>query len=307
MATKYVHFTEDQKERARLTDLADLLCRQGHTLKRSGSEYEWKNGGAKITIRGSLWYHQYEQTGGDAIDFVRRFYGMDYPEALEYLLGNNCGTLRVAPPIEKGPRKPFVLPQENENMRRVYAYLLRRRGIDHDVLNTFVYKGMIYESADYHNAVFVGFDPEGKPRHVHKRSTGSESSFKGNQDGSTPEYSFHWRGTDNQLYLFEAPIDMLSFISLHKEGWRQHSYAASCGVSDLVMRQMLKDNPQIDTVFLCRDNDERGQTANQRTAEALFEKGIQHKILIPIRKDWNEDLIDQAEETEEEVCVQPQL
>lgn len=80
-----------------------------------------------------------------------------------------------------------------------YAYLLRRRGIDHDVLNTFVYKGMIYESADYHNAVFVGFDPEGKPRHVHKRSTGSESSFKGNQDGSTPEYSFHWRGTDNQL------------------------------------------------------------------------------------------------------------
>ena len=305
--TAYVHFTEDQKERARLTDLADLLCRQGHTLKRSGSEYEWKNGGAKITIRGNLWYHQYEQTGGDAIDFVRRFYGMDYPEALEYLLGNNCGTLRVAPPIEKRPRKPFVLPQENENMRRVYAYLLRRRGIDHDVLNTFVYKGMIYESADYHNAVFVGFDPEGKPRHVHKRSTGSESSFKGNQDGSTPEYSFHWRGTDNQLYLFEAPIDMLSFISLHKEGWRQHSYAASCGVSDLVMRQMLKDNPQIDTVFLCRDNDERGQTANQRTAEALFEKGIQHKILIPIRKDWNEDLIDQAEETEEEVCVQPQL
>lgn len=68
MATKYVHFTEDQKERARLTDLADLLCRQGHTLKRSGSEYEWKNGGAKITIRGNLWYHQYEQTGGDAID-----------------------------------------------------------------------------------------------------------------------------------------------------------------------------------------------------------------------------------------------
>lgn len=33
----------------------------------------------------------------------------------------------------------------------------------------------------------------------------------------------------------------------------------------------------------------------------------QNKILIPIRKDWNEDLIDQAEETEEEVCVQPQL
>ena len=165
---------------------------------------------------------------------------------------------------------------------------------------------MIYESADYHNAVFVGFDRR-ENRPMSTSGAPIREQLQGKQDGSTPEYSVHWRGTDNQLYLFEAPIDMLSFISLHKEGWRQHSYAASCGVSDLVMRQMLKDNPQIDTVFLCRDNDERGQTANQRTAEALFEKGIQHKILIPIRKDWNEDLIDQAEETEEEVCVQPQL
>ena len=306
MATRYIHFTEEQKARARQTDLAELLRGQGEQLKRSGKEYEWRDGGAKVTVRGNLWYHQYEQVGGDAIDFVRRFYHKSYPEAVEYLLGNGSGTLLASPPVEKETRR-FELPPKNENMRRVYAYLLSRRGIDREVLNTFVQEGLIYESADYHNAVFVGFDPEGKPRHVHKRSTGSESSFKGNQDGSTPEYSFHWRGTDNQLYLFEAPIDMLSFISLHKEGWRQHSYAASCGVSDLVMRQMLKDNPQIDTVFLCRDNDERGQTANQRTAEALFEKGIQHKILIPIRKDWNEDLIDQAEETEEEVCVQPQL
>ena len=65
-------------------------------------------------------------------------------------------------------------------------------------------------------------------------------------------------------------------------------------------------NPQIDTVFLCRDNDERGQTANRRTAEALFEKGIQYKVLIPIRKDWNEDLL-YPEETEEEICTQQQL
>lgn len=105
MVTKYVHFTEEQKERARLTDLTDLLRRQGQTLKRSGSEYEWKYGGAKITIRGNLWYHQYEQTGGDAIDFVWRFYGKDYPETLEYLLGINGDILRAAPPVEKRSRK----------------------------------------------------------------------------------------------------------------------------------------------------------------------------------------------------------
>lgn len=149
----------------------------------------------------------------------------------------------------------------------------------------------------------------GEVVHAYVYSNGGREEFLFH---NTPENIASFIGSRpfvDQMIL-TTPMDeliMLSFISLHKEGWRQHSYAASCGVSDLVMRQMLKDNPQIDTVFLCRDNDERGQTANQRTAEALFEKGIQHKILIPIRKDWNEDLIDQAEETEEEVCVQPQL
>lgn len=84
---------------------------------------------------------------------------------------------------------------------------------------------------------------------------------------------------------------MMSFISMHKEGWQKYSYAASCGVSDQVLWQMMADNPHIHTVYLCRDHDEAGQKANRRTSDILFAKGIQHEILVPIRKDWNEDLL----------------
>ena len=77
------------------------------------------------------------------------------------------------------------------------------------MLSAFVHKGMIYESADYHNAVFVGYDEHGIARHAHKRGTGSESTYKGNAESCDPRYSFHWTGTDNTLYLFEAPIDIL--------------------------------------------------------------------------------------------------
>ena len=288
MSTQYIHFTEQEKEQARQTDIAQLLYSQGETLKRSGSEYEWKNGSQKVTIRGNLWFHQYEQQGGDAIDFVRRFYNKSYPEAM------------------KKPAKPFVLPSKNDNMRCVYAYLINRRGIDRNVLYAFVHKGMIYESTDYHNAVFVGFDTDGVPRHAHKRGTGSQSSYKGNIGGSLPEHSFHWTGTSEKLYLFEAPIDMLSFISMHKEGWQRNSYAASCGVSDHVLWQMIKKNPKINTVYLCRDNDEAGQRANKRTSDALFLKGIQHEILVPIHKDWNEDLL-YLTEPEESACFSQQF
>ena len=99
--SQYIHFTEQQKTQARQTDIAELLRSQGETLKRSGSESEWMDGGQKVTIRGNLWYHQYEQVGGDAVDFVRRFYNKSYPEAMEYLLGGSGGTLAVSPSVQK--------------------------------------------------------------------------------------------------------------------------------------------------------------------------------------------------------------
>ena len=99
--SQYIHFTEQQKAQARQTNIAELLRSQGETLKRSGSEYEWRDGSEKVTVRGNLWFHQYEQVGGDAIDFVRRFYNKLYPEAMEFLLGRSGGVLTVSPPVQK--------------------------------------------------------------------------------------------------------------------------------------------------------------------------------------------------------------
>ena len=293
----YIHFTEAQKLAARETDLVAFLQRRGEELKRSGSEYEWRDGAQKVTIRGNVWFHQYERVGGDAIDFVRRFYGMDYPQAVELLLDGHAGFERPTQhaAIQQKPTKEFILPKRNNTMHRVYAYLLQHRGIDREVLNAFVRERMIYESAGHHNAVFVGYDQDGIARHAHKRGTNSQSSYKGNQDGSRPEFSFHWCGQSNRLYFFEAPIDLLSFISLNKTNWQEHSYAAACGVSDHVLWQMMKDNPDINHVCLCLDNDEAGQTASQRIAAKLNARGITNEVLIPTRKDWNEDILHSRE------------
>lgn len=73
MSTEYIHFTTAQKEAARQTDLVALLQSQGEHLKRSGKEYVWRDGSEKVTVRGNLWFHQYERIGGDAVDFVRDF------------------------------------------------------------------------------------------------------------------------------------------------------------------------------------------------------------------------------------------
>ena len=297
----YIHFTKEQREQARRTDLANFLINQGEKVKKSGSEYEWLDGSQKVTIRGHLWYHQYEQKGGDAVDFVRRFYNKDYVEAVEMLLNNGGGQIVNSQTTER-EREPFILPTRNDRMSRVFSYLLLTRSIDKDVLFEFVGQKMIYESADYHNAVFVGYDSSGKPRHAHKRGTVTSNSYKGNVAGSQPEFSFHWHGTSDKIFLFEAPIDMLSFISIHKDNWKSHSYAASCSVSDRVLFQCLKDNPNIKNVFLCFDNDEAGQKANKRIADKLNSMNIQNEILVPTHKDWNEDILN--DERTDEICHQ---
>ena len=287
--SEYINFTKEEREQARRTDLASFLISQRESVKKSGSEYEWLDGSQKVTIRGNLWYHQYEQKGGDAIDFVRRFYNKDYVGAVQFLLNQTCGNLMKSASIER-KQKPFKLPERNDRMSRVFSYLLLTRGVDKEVLCEFVREKMIYESAKYHNAVFVGYDSDGNPCHAHLRGTVSSNAFKGNISGSKPKYSFHWNGTSDKLFLFEAPIDMLSFISMHKDNWKSHTYVASCSVSDRVLFQCLKDNPSIKKVYLCFDNDEAGQTANKRIAEKLNKMNIQNEILIPKNKDWNEDL-----------------
>ena len=84
---------------------------------------------------------------------------------------------------------------------------------------------------------------------------------------------------------------MLSFITLHKQCWKSSSYAAACGVSDKVLWQTLKDRPYIRKVCICLDNDEIGQKAAQRISKVLGDKNIENRILVPTRKDWNEDLL----------------
>ena len=144
----------------------------------------------------------------------------------------------------------------------------------------------------HHNAVFVGLDKHGVPRHAHKRSLYSAGpGFKRNVSGCDARYSFHYTGTSDRLYVFEAPVDLLSFLTLYQKDWQSHSYAALCGTSEHALLWMLEQNPNIRNVLLCLDHDAAGIEANGRLAEILRDRGYHCvSVLQPEHKDWNEDL-----------------
>ena len=288
----YIHFTDEQKQLANSVDLVDFLQRQGEQLVRSGREWRWKRHDS-VTVRGNQWFRHSRKEGGHAIDFVQQFYDMSFPEAVSFLLGEDSvvewnQTVKSAP----APRKEFALPDANPDMRRVFAYLIRQRFIDREVLSYFAHKKLIYEDKDYHNAVFVGLDKNGVPRHAHKRGTYTHGEpYKGNVEGSDPKYSFHWIGESSVLYVFEAPVDMLSFITLHQDGWKRHSYVTLDGVSEHALLCQLKLNPYLKSIVLCLDHDEAGIEAVGRLKDILYEKGYRDiSVMQSQYKDWNEDL-----------------
>ena len=296
----YIYFTEDQKRQANSVDLAEFLRRQGEKLIRSGPEYRLSSDHS-VTVRGSQWYDHEAGEGGGPVSFLQTFRGMSYPEAMECLLGGQMGAPYPSASTRKeAPPKDFALPPKNHTMRRLYAYLLQKRLIAREVLDAFTKRGMIYESREtsrdgtkeYHNAVFVGTDEHGAARHAHKRSISDLGrTFRMNVEGGDPRCSFHWFGHSGRLYVFEAPIDLLAFLTLNPEAWQEHSYVALCGTAEHAMLWMLEKDPRLQKVVLCLDHDAAGIEAAGRLAEILQEHGFTDVITLRSAcKDWDEDL-----------------
>lgn len=125
----YIHFTDEQKERANSVDLEEFLRQRGEKLLRAGRESRLARV-HHITVRGNEWYDHIARRGGHAVSFVQHFYGTSYQEAMELLLGKELGeAYPAAQPKREEPPKPFVLPPPHTDMRRVYAYLMKQRHI----------------------------------------------------------------------------------------------------------------------------------------------------------------------------------
>ena len=295
----YIPFTDEQKVLANSVNLEEFLRMRGEKLERAGVEhkliyYDSSGKHDSITIRGSKWFDHKNQTGGGAIKFMQEFYGMDFQTAVQELLGQRVTPLSHSPPkaIAKEEKKEFRLPQANTNMHRVYAYLIKQRFIAPEVITHFAKQHTLYEDKEHHNAVFVGVDENGVPRQASKRSTNSYgNSFRITCQGSDTRYSFAHFGESKRLYVFEAPIDMMSFLTLYQKDWQKHSCIAMNGVYENSVLTALKNHSNLREIVLCVDNDEGGIEAVDRLRDILHENGYPNvKRLAPEFKDWNECL-----------------
>lgn len=296
----YINFSEDDLYRANTADLVSFLQSHGGNVKKVGSTYKYiyTDGSGthdSVTIYGGKWYDHKNQRGGYAVKFLQEFLGFSFQDSVIELLGGHCSTQSVRSAPKETPKpvvKPFELPEPNSDMRRVFAYLTKQRFIAPDIISHFAHEHKIYEDSKYHNVVFVGTDENGAPKQASVRSTISfGKTFRITVANSDTKYSFSHFGNNEKLFVFEAPIDMLSFITLYQKDWQQHSYIAMNGVYESAMLRALESHSDLQNVYLCTDSDEGGIEAAERLRDILSEKGYTEIFRIaPQQNDWNEAL-----------------
>ena len=281
-------YTQAQIDKANAVDLEKFLRAQGETLVRSGKEYRWKAHDS-LTVCGNKWFRHSQSKGGFPVDFVMEFYGKSFPEAVQMLTGEPG---EVQPEADPAPSPAFRLPLRNVTNANILNYLTQERKLSPSLVNFFIAAGDIYEDSSHHNVVFVGRDADGHPRYASSR--GIREKFRQDAAGAEKAFGFAHRGTDKQLLVFEATIDLLSFIELFPKNWQQHNYLSLGGVSGKALRQFLSERPDVERVFLCLDSDKAGEDACKRLA-GLLPDTVSVTRIQPCMKDWNDVLAHRAE------------
>ena len=289
-------FTDTEMQIAKETDLPELLTHLGYQVRRIGRYHTTAEMDSLRIKDRRKWFRYSQNTGGDAITFLQQFCGKSFSEAVEYLLAFH-GRARDSPAKAASSvkrdevQKPFALPPRNADDRRVFAYL-HKRGIAPQVIRQFLNSGLVYEDAEHHNCVFVGKNNAGQAKYAGLRGTYDREGkgFRGDVTGSDKHVGFAlpYDRSSDQVLVFEAPIDLMSYLTLHRD---TTNAVALCGLYDGALQTYLQAHPEIRSIALCLDADEPGQKAAQQLQEKYQLQGYAVTVEKPrCGKDWNEYL-----------------
>ncbi|MGV8150045.1 MAG: DUF3991 domain-containing protein [Alkaliphilus sp.] len=287
-------FTTEQIIQATNVSIIDYVKDNGYEMKKVTGSYKIPGfGGLYINEAGDMWNRfSDENSGGGIVQFVMEMENKTWVEAIKKLLGSSYNENSSIPQREPKMRGKLVLPKKNDNYKHLFAYLIKTRKIDKEIVSRFVKEKKIYEDTN-RNCVFVGYDEEDSPRYASLRGTNTNVRFCGDVKNSDKGYPFCQTGTSNKLLIFESAIDLLSFLTILKMRGIvnfNHHMVSLGGMSYLPIEKYLDKHKNITNIITCLDADVEGQAFAQRIREK-FGKKYEMASHLPEEKDFNEELI----------------
>ncbi len=238
--------------------------------------------------------------GGSIIDFAMEFNHVSLSEAISLLEKRVTGIPHkvMRKESETCQRKTKLrLPGKDNNMRKVFAYLIKTRCIQQEIVQDMVNRRQLYQDI-YGNCVFVSYETgdDGKAVFACRRGTNTYKPFYGDMEGCDYSKCFYVDNQAERLYVTESVIDAMSVMTFHYQEYRKWNYLAlaSTGKWGAVMSYIV--NPVLKEIWIGTDNDEPGRNAMKTIAENVKKKRSDLKIICDVPqpemgKDWNEALI----------------
>ena len=305
------YFTPEQITRAKEIDLLTYLqnFNPDELVYESRNTYHTRTHDS-LKINNGMWYWFSRNIGGkNALEYLIQVEEYKFTDAVSHLLNQKGLEKKYVPKqilTEKEKRDRLDLPKKAANNYKVMSYL-QSRGISKNIIDECINKGYIYQEYPKNNVVFVGFDEENNPRYAGVRGTNS-SRYMHDAYGSDKAYSFKLKSVvkNNSVHLFESAIDLLSYATfkeLKDEKWDEENLLSLAGIyspgKDILNSKVpktvstfLKNNSNVDTIYIHFDNDTAGRIATQALINSFSDS---YKIINdPPKsgKDFNDYLCD---------------
>lgn len=255
---------ENLIEKARKVDFMVFLEKQEgwHFEKRSIGCYRCiEHDSFILNEKGDfLWYNWYSKSEkGNIISYVQNHItNGDFRGAIEYILNSDCGY--YSNKEEKETIKGDVQIHLNNNMKRMFAYLIKKRMIDYKIINELVRQGKIVQDTS-NNVVFKYIDEKGNTVGGEVKGSCSYKSYIGVVGNSNESYGFTVKIGENikNLIVFEAAIDLLSYLQIFKTQLDDCILLSLAGATKTnKIATYLKHFKNINTITVCMDNDSTG-------------------------------------------------
>ena len=318
-------------QQAREKNIVEYFRESGYSVeKKSSNYYVSEIAGLCLKSDNNQWYYHYENIGrtNNSIDCLTKVLNMDFNQAVYELTGKDLSHFKAeelpkgqqpkytAPPtkISLPEKKELVMPEQSDNMRRLFAYFIKSRHIPAPIVEELVHTKLLYQTESETTAVIKGVEKKftnANAVFIHKSDKGeiigaeiqgltSYKRYKGVAKG-TGESVFKFLpnpsadGKIKRAYLFESAIDLMSFYSFCKKDKIEGAlFVSMAGLKPTVPKQLREQGIEI---FSCVDNDDAGRKFE---SENNFKRSDGVKALLDNNgfKDWNELLTFKSEHPE---------
>lgn len=303
MKEDYKIFSDSDIDKVNQMNICEVAKLYGYEVRDKSSkiaEIRYQ-GGLSIDKQRNRWFRHSVGDGGGPIQFLMNLEGKEWKEAVASLLNRDIPIITPRLKMNEYEDKSLKLPDKNTTYKHVFAYLVKTRKIHPEIVQEFVDKKLIYEN-NKKSCVFIGQDKDGNFKYASIRSTNTiGTAFRGEAYNSDKRFGFARVGSNDTLTIVEAPIDLLSYMSIYKnhglmDKIKNDHILSLGGVCETALEQYIKDNPEIKKIKLGLDNDEVGNKACIDIYNKYKDSHIVERIRIK-EKDFNEVLINDINRT----------